>query len=109
MTTQQKFNIAIVAVVLSLFGLLIWSDANRGKQDAAVLGASIRAEKAIAVFRADSARLAPVIVSITKQIQELQTQQSALQIRILLNTKRNEALNKNLDSINGRLGLRPRF
>lgn len=109
MSTQVKFNIAVAALILGLFGFLVWSDTNRAKQDDEVYKAAMRAERAVAVFRSDSARITPEIIRINKQLAELQTQQTAIQVKILLNQKRNEALNKNLDSVNGKLGIRPRF
>lgn len=97
--------VAFVIVIAMLF----WGERNRGIQDAKVLGAAIRAERAVAVFRADSARIVPIIAGLTKQIQFLQSQQNALQIRLILNQRKNEELNKNLDAVNGKLGIRPKF
>ena len=109
MTTQQKTIAATIVAFVILAILLVWGERNRGIQDAKVLGAAMRAENAVAIFRADSARIVPIIAGITRQIEALQAQQNALQIRVILNQKRNENLNKNLDTVNGKLGIRPKF
>ena len=109
MTTQQKINYAFAAALLALAALLFFKGRSDTAADKQVLAAAIRAERAVAVLSADTARLNQRTRTLTKEVAEIKTQQTQLQIKILLNSKRNEIINKNIDTLNGRLGIRPRF
>ena len=109
MTPQQKINTAFLGALLIIISLMFWAQVARQKQDARVLAAAIRSERAVAVDSANRIRLAPVVDSIKRELGGIKTQQIQLQVKILLNTKRNESLNKQLDSVDAVLGLRPEF
>jgi TolA-binding protein len=111
-TTQHKINAALVValiIVLTGIGLLAYAHFSRAKADENVEAASMRALRATIADSVKQALIKPQIAKLERRIDSLGHVQTQLNIKSILNAKRNEALNKQLDSINGRLGIRPKF
>lgn len=111
-TTQHKINAAlVVALILALtgLGLLGYAHISRKRADAAVEAASMRALRATVADSVKQALIRPEMARLERRVDSLARAQTQLNIKSILNAKRNEVLNKQLDSINGRLGIRPKF
>lgn len=109
MTTQQKINLALLGALLVVGFLLYWGHVQDGRRDERVERVGLSAAKAQAVDSATRARLRPFMDSVNGVLMRLDSEQKNIKSSILLNSRKNENLNKQIDSLNGRLGVRPRF
>lgn len=109
MNTQQKINGVLLLAVVALIALMVWNHAADNRRDAVVASVGLKAAKAAAVDSATRARLKPYMDSVGRELATMKSEQSTIKSTIALNVRKNENLNKQIDSLNARLGVRPRF
>lgn len=109
MTKQQViYLVAAILVVAALATLFVRSN-QRAKAEQAIERAATRATVAAAVDSATRARIRPLMDSLGRVFAAYKSEQAAIKSTIILNARKNENLNKQIDSLNARLGVRPRF
>lgn len=109
MNKQQTVNLIIGAAILVLMAMFAYSTYTRNRADKQVVAILRRTERVIVEDSMLRAMVQPRIDSAMVRVTQLETSQKAIKTQNLYLSKRNENLNKQLDSINSVLGLRPDF
>jgi Fe-S-cluster-containing dehydrogenase component len=108
-TTQHKINAGLALVVLALACFLCYGRYERSKADSVVQAAAVRAAKAVAIDSTKQAVIGPQIAKLAKEVAALKVKTQNQELQNILLAKKNENLAKQLDSLNGYLGMRPDF
>jgi hypothetical protein len=96
----------VAALVVAPFA---YYNQKRAKAEKAIERAATRATVAAAVDSATRARIRPLMDSLGRIMAGYKSEQALIKSTITLNARKNENLNKQIDSLNARLGVRPRF
>lgn len=107
--TQKITNYLLGFSLLVLAVALVFAERTRHKADAAIFHELTEARTAIALYRADAARLKPEIDSLRTMRKEMGELKRRLAIQNQITSRKNEILLKQVDSLNARLGIRPDF
>jgi phage I-like protein len=108
-TTQNKINAGLALLVLALACLLAYSHISREKAITVVQAQAQRAAKAVAVDSTKQAVLKPQIAALATEVVALKKKTAAQEITNILNARKSENLNKQIDSLNAVLGKRPDY
>jgi septal ring factor EnvC (AmiA/AmiB activator) len=106
-TTQHKINAGLALFALTLACLFAYSHLQRESADRVVQAQAARAAKAVAVDSTKQAMLKPQIARLAAEVAAIKKKEAAQEITNILNAKKDERTNKQLDSLNAILGVRP--
>jgi len=109
MATKSILKIVAAILVVAALAGYIYRSNQVSRAERAIERAAMRSTVAAAVDSATRARLTPYMDSLGRVVVGLKSEQAAIKSTIILNARRNENLNKQIDSLNARLGVRPRF